>query len=174
MDDPDIPDLDRQIRWTVESFARSIDRRRFLKGAFQSGLAMFAGLSLGSITAATALAADGGCKPCNYLTGNTCGHWGYPCPTGTNPACPSGCTTCKNCVCQNQCCYAQGFWTVTGCGTCGNGSVSCKDCKCPDCAHGCTCRSACYCCNCCSPQDIVAELQRITIEEGPPAPAVPR
>jgi hypothetical protein len=160
------PDLDERVRWTVEAFSRSVNRRKFLRGAAEAGFALVAGTALGSWQAAIALAAGGGCKDCNYLNGLNCSSVGHTCPNPGGPgSCPSGCTVCLGCDCSNHCCYSAGWWTVTGCGTCGNGTRYCTDCKCSNCANGCTCRSACTCCSCCSPADIADELIRLRRED---------
>jgi hypothetical protein len=162
MSDPKVLDeLDEQIRRASEQFARLTNRRRFLRGALETGFAIYAGIALGSLRSAIAIAADGGCKQCNPLQGTYCAG----CPSTIGPGCPSGCSVCKNCGCtingQHHCCYTTGYWSVTGCGTCGNGTRYCTDCKCPDCNGGCTCRGGCYCCGCCSPQDVAVELGRL-------------
>jgi hypothetical protein len=157
-------DLETRVRWTLESMGRSLDRRHFLSGALHAGTALAAGIALGSLNVARVLADNTGCKACTLMYGQTCLSLGYYCPSVTAPQCPSGCTVCKQCSCS-QCCYAAGYWTVTGCGSCGLGHRYCTDCRCPNCAGGCTCRSLCTCCNCCSPQDVVIEMQRIRLEE---------
>jgi hypothetical protein len=153
--------VDEQIRRASEQFTRLTNRRRFLRGAMETGFALLAGAALGSMRSAAAIAADGGCKQCTPLLGMNCAN----CPSTIGPGCPSGCTVCKNCGCTYggvaHCCYSTGYWSVTGCGTCGNGTRYCTDCKCTTCAGGCTCRGGCYCCNCCSPQDIAEELRHL-------------
>ncbi len=156
-------------RRALEEFAREIDRRAFLRRALEVGFGLFAGAALGSSRIISVLAADGGCKSCSPLNNTYCGALGYPCSTSAAPGCPTGCRICENSYCSH-CGYPAGYWSVTGCGTCKNGTEYCTDCVCPSnascAAGGCTCRSGCICCNCCTPQDIVAELTRVTAERA--------
>lgn len=156
-------DGDRRTLLALESFARTTDRRAFLRKAFRTGLATLAATAFGSIATAQKVYADATCS-CNPPNGLYCSG----CPSGTGGGCPSTCTVCvfADCNGQNGCIYTAGHWSSCGCGACGAGCRVCYDCKCPGCSNTCGCRSDCNCCNCCSPQDIAAEVRRVAAEEA--------
>lgn len=155
-----------RVALSLEAFARTVDRRAFLRRTFQVGFASAVGLTTGSFGFASQVLAFH-CQPCNYPYGRTCNSLGYACPGGNGWSCPSGCSICgPECPPpQYECIYDDGWWYACGCGTCHLGCYRCYDCKCPSsagCTAACGCRSnVCECCNCCSPQDLAEERRRL-------------
>lgn len=157
-------DIDRHVNLLAESIARGINRRRLFKVGAKGVFATVAGLTLGQLAdVKKAFAATCTCDD-NWTKGISCNNLGYTCPAnGAN--CPSGCSLCANGDCSNNCPWQYGQWTsCSGLGSCGTGFQVCTDCKCPDCNHWCTCLSSCVCCTpCCrTPQEVAAELERIS------------
>jgi hypothetical protein len=158
------------IRLQLESLARVVDRRLFLKRVFRVGMAGALGMALGSIDLARTYANMQNCKGCDYPPvgpgGVSCGSKGYTCPSAGG--CPSGCKVCKypGGTCPSSCGYDDGNWWVWGCGPTGMGAVICYDCQCPStstyCNGLCGCRSSCICCHCTTPQELAQEVLRVS------------
>lgn len=148
--------LDRSLSRGSEAVARRMTRRqaayRFARG---TGGAL-AAISVGGLIEASSAYANCPCGP----TPNCLSMYGKQCPDGSNSTyCPSGFSRCTHTACSN-CIYPDGQWT---CGGCGSGCASyyvCTDCKPSGSCTYCTCRSKCFCSGCCTPAEVVADMQQ--------------
>lgn len=157
------------LRRSLESFARSVDRRTFLRRAMQVGFAGAVGAAAGSVGAVERVLAVGACE-CDFPPvgpgGSSCTSLGYTCPAAGG--CPDRCKIClwPGGTCSANCGYDDGWWYSCGCGSHGLGCHKCYDCQCPSTSTGCNglcgCRSVtCYCCQCLTPQDMANEISRL-------------
>jgi hypothetical protein len=137
----------------AEQLARGLSRRRFLSKLSRTAAATAIVLAGGEFVApsvASALLELG----CSFPGGVRCAN----CPGTGCPAGYSACTTASGC---GPCVYATGSWVGhSGYGTCKNGYNRCYDCWNGSCANTCGCGSICLCCTCCSPAEVMAEMNR--------------
>lgn len=164
--------LDDLAGLAAEGAARRTARRSFLSRSLTAMAGVAVGLAFGSLKPAPVAAA--GCQ-CVFSCGSCTACQSRTCP-GTPGACPpaaGGQAACKACKTSDGICncqYPNGQWsTPSGC--CGtNGLYVCVDCRCPatgdpnGCSHRCYCRSYCVCPGCRTPEDEIAEMERILRE----------
>lgn len=159
---------DEGLRIAIESLARAVDRRAFLRRALRVAMAGAIGTAVGSFDLARTYANNLNCKACDYPPfgpgGVSCSTLGYGCPA--QGGCPSGCKVCTSSgSCSSECGYSDGNWWVFECGPNEMGAKQCYDCQCPSSSTGCNglcgCRSACFCCNCTTPLELAHELMRL-------------
>ncbi len=160
-----LEDFDKDISTLTESVVRRLSRRKIFSATVKGLSAAAIAATLGQISTvrqAFAVALDQCTCECDFCwtTGSPCSN----CPS-SGVSCPTGCTTCVSPDCGGWCNYSSGQWVAyqcTGLGE-GNGYKMCIDCKCPDCNNKCTCLSGCICCNCVTPEDVKAEMKRLSV-----------